>query len=60
MKIKGEKYEDNVIVPKVWEEIIVDGNKERVLVTEDVSKYIRGLESQVNGHSLIKAIDREY
>lgn len=47
MKPKGKYYEEEVIVPKVWEEIEVDGNKERVLVSKIVSDYIRSLEKQI-------------
>lgn len=47
MKIKGEKYEDEVIVPKVWEHIIVDGKKETVLLSKNVSDYIRSLEDRI-------------
>ena len=47
MKIQGEKYNDKVIVPKVWEEIEVEGIKQTVLVSENVSKYIRQLEQLI-------------
>lgn len=47
MKIEGEKYKEKVIVPKVWEQIEVNGLLTSVLVTEDVSKYIRHLESLI-------------
>ena len=44
MKIEGKEYQEKVIVPKVWEQIEIDGKKETVLITEIVSKYIRELE----------------
>jgi len=56
MKIKGEKYQEEVIVPKVWEHIIVDGKKETVLIPKNVSDYIRGLESQIMGSNYTKPI----
>jgi len=39
-KPKGKSYEDEVIVPKVWEEI--EGST--YLVQKEVSEYIRKLE----------------
>ena len=48
MKPKGEVYKKKVIVPKVWEVILVKGEKEKVLVTTAVSKYIRKLESKID------------
>ena len=47
MKIEGKKYQEKVIVPKVWEQIEIDGKKETVLISENVSKYIRGLEQSL-------------
>lgn len=43
MKPVGNEYKDDVIVPKVWEEI--DGFNH--LVTKEVSDYIRKLEAEV-------------
>lgn len=49
MKVKGEAYQKKVEVPKVWEEIIDEtGKKQRVLVTEVVSQYIRRLEPETD------------
>ena len=48
MKIEGKKYQEKVIVPKVWEQIEIDGKKETVLISENVSKYIRHLEFLLN------------
>lgn len=44
---KGDAYKKKVRVPKVWEEILIKGVKERILVTENVSKYIRSLEKTI-------------
>ena len=49
MKIKGKAYQEKVVVPKVWEQIIDEnGEKQSVLVTEIVSKYIRQLEPKTD------------
>ncbi len=47
MKIDREAYKKPVVVPKVWEQIVYRGEKERVLVTRPVSMYIRSLERQI-------------
>jgi len=45
---KGKSYEKEVLVPKVWEEITLDGDFfDNVLVTKSVSKYIRRLETRI-------------
>ena len=43
MKPKGKEYEKYVTIHKVWEEI----NQQHHLVMEDVSNYIRELESKL-------------
>ena len=49
MKVKGDAYQKEVIVPKVWEEIIDEkGKKQRVLIPEIVSQYIRRLEPETD------------
>lgn len=47
MEIKREKYQEEVIVPKFWEHIIIDGKPETVLISKKVQTYIRSLESQI-------------
>jgi hypothetical protein len=49
MKGPSKHYEELVIVPKVWEQIIYKGEKHMVLVSEPVSAYIRELEDKING-----------
>ena len=56
MKIKGKEYQKEVIVPKVWEHIIVDGKTQTVLITKEVSTYIRELESKIIGFNTHKNI----
>lgn len=47
MKGPSSSYNQIVIVPKVWEQIIYKGKKEMVLVSEPVSAYIRDLERRL-------------
>ena len=45
---KGKSYEKEVLVPKVWEKITLDDDFfDNVLVSKDVSKYIRRLEARI-------------
>jgi len=58
MKKQGESYQKKVVVPKVWEEIIIDDKNETVLVAENVSKYIRTIEQQLGLCAVMQALPK--
>lgn len=43
----GPGYDNEVIIPKVWEEIEENGTTQTYLLPKGVSNYIRSLEEQV-------------
>lgn len=49
MKIEGKEHEKEVVIPKVWEHIVINdsGDKETFLISKPVSDYIRSLEFKV-------------
>ena len=48
MQPEGKEYEKLVVIPKVWEEVLdKDGEIVHVLISEEVSAYVRNLERSI-------------